>query len=63
MFKKAPNHWKIENLFSHCNTAHKQINGRWVSARPLGYYSILSRVRLAWGVFCGRYDTLEWENQ
>jgi hypothetical protein len=29
-------------------------------ARPLGYYSLRSRIRLAWMVFTGKADALVW---
>jgi len=35
-------------------------DGKWRAARKLGYPSLLSRLRLAWGVFTGRYDALDW---
>ena len=36
-------------------------DGRWVMARPIGYFSLRSRLKLAWGVFTGKYDALQWE--
>jgi hypothetical protein len=40
------------------------INSKWVPARPLGYQSFRSRLKLAWMVFTGRADALVWpENQ
>lgn len=36
---------------------------RWVPARGIGWCSIGSAVRLAWGVFRGRYDALVWPGQ
>lgn len=38
-------------------------NGRWVAARPLGAPTLVQRFKLAWGVFTGRYDALEWTGQ
>lgn len=37
-------------------------NGVWVAARPLGWqgWSLRRRLKLAWGVFTGRYDVLKW---
>jgi len=35
----------------------------WFPARPLSLGGFLTRVRLAWGVFTGRYDALRWDNQ
>lgn len=39
--------------------------GQWTPARPLSYGGIglFKRIRLAWGVFTGRYDALDWEDQ
>lgn len=44
-----------------------QIDGEWLPARPLPFWPsaptrLLRRVRLAWGVFTGRYDALDWED-
>jgi hypothetical protein len=39
-------------------------NKKWVAARPLPFYGgFIRRVKLAYGVFMGAYDALEWENQ
>lgn len=35
----------------------------WVPARAIGFCSIWSSMRLAWGVFRGRYDALVWPGQ
>lgn len=55
--KKAPNllNWNFINF-----TTSAWINGKWVYARPIGYFSILHRIRLAWMVFTGRADALLW---
>jgi len=34
----------------------------WVVARPLPMYSLTNRLRLALGVFAGKYDALVWPN-
>jgi hypothetical protein len=41
------------------------INGSqvWVPARGLGFHSVFNAVKLAWGVFRGRYDALVWPGQ
>jgi hypothetical protein len=36
-------------------------DGRYVFARPLGFYGIARRFRLAWLVFTGKADVLVWE--
>ena len=35
----------------------------WALARPEGYYSLGNRIKLAYGVFTGKYDALKWEGQ
>lgn len=42
-----------------------EINGRYVAGRPLGWqgWSLKWRLKLAWGVFVGKYDALKWEGQ
>lgn len=57
--KKAPSLWSLHMLLRH-NFATTEIDGKWIPARPLGFYSIWYRLELAWGVFIGRYDALEW---
>ena len=37
-----------------------EINGKWVPARPLGFYSLRVRLRDAWEVFMGRADAFKW---
>lgn len=32
----------------------------WVPARTFGIPSFVNRIRLAWGVFTGRYDAFRW---
>ena len=44
------------------------IDGRWVAARPLHYHRnifsrFFNRLKLAYGVFKGDYDALEWYKQ
>lgn len=35
----------------------------WKPARPVGLFSIKSRLRLAWEVFTGQADVLRWPYQ
>ena len=37
-------------------------DGRWLPARPINVNTALTRFKLAWGVFIGRYDALDWED-
>jgi len=38
-------------------------NGAWVPARPVGHtaFTWKWRFRMAWAVFCGKCDVLQWE--
>lgn len=36
------------------------IDQKWYPARPLGYFSLVSRAKLAWEVFTGKADVLRW---
>lgn len=39
------------------------VKGIWTPARPLGLFSLVSRLKLAYGVFIGKYDALKWLGQ
>lgn len=45
------------------DTTMREINGKWVPARPAGNPSFWSRIRCAWAVFTGRADALKWPGQ
>lgn len=40
-------------------------NGKWVAARPINYQHMawFERLAVAWQVFRGKYDALEWSGQ
>jgi len=66
--KQAPSKWDIAQLTDHIKTGPQagiQVGGMtiWVPARPLGFNSIPSRLRLAWMVFKGQADALVWPGQ
>lgn len=59
--KKAPNLWNLEHLMADLSEASMaQIGESWVPSRPLGFYSLWSRLNLAWMVFTGKADALLW---
>jgi hypothetical protein len=60
--KRAPNLWDIVNLFKHVATGPQACKPgeKWLPARPLGLFSIRSRIKLAWGVFTGKWDAVDW---
>jgi hypothetical protein len=62
--KKAPSIWNLRALLKNGGmpdgTTIAQIDGEWVPARPLGYYSLKHRLRCAWLVFTGKGDVVLW---
>ena len=64
MFRKAPSLYSIDHIPKILASGPRAlVEGRWVASRPLGYYSLSSRLRLAWRVFVGDYDALRWPGQ
>lgn len=64
MLNQAPYKWTIDSLIAAMKYGpHTEINGQWQPARPYGYFSLRSRLRLAWLVFTGRADALVWPSQ
>lgn len=58
--KKAPTIIWLDVLLPHYNRPMTEIDGSWVPARPLGFFSIWHRIRCAWLVFTGKGDVLIW---
>ena len=57
----APNCYTPEQL-QKWDVAREGNEGNWVAARPMqlrGFF-LRRRLKLAWGVFTGRYDALRW---
>ena len=57
---KAPNLWRINSLLDNLKSVSTQIDGHYYPARPIGLDTLSHRVKLAWGVFAGKYDALKW---
>ena len=57
---KAPSLWTLGTLLKVAGTVSAKVNGRWVSARPIGLDSWQNRFRLAWMVFTGKADAVKW---
>jgi len=53
---------KIQRLFTDMRTA-TQVDGRWITARPEPYYSLIERLRQAWDVLRYRADALYWKEK
>ena len=60
--RRAPNAYTFESLAKAAdgNTTMSHDGKSWHPARPEGYFSIVSRFRLAWEVFTGRADVIRW---
>ena len=70
MFNHAPSSHNCYAIYGRADkyaltSACIKINGKeiWVPARSHGMFSIKERLRLAWKVFTGRADVLEWPGQ
>lgn len=65
MLNKAPNLYTLETLSKTVNGPSQcgLSDGRWVPARPMGFYGIGNRIRCAWAVFTGRADAVTWPGQ
>lgn len=65
-YKQAPSLYTLENLIREVNSGEAQAGietptgTKWVPARSLGYFSIRSRLRIAWKVFKGEADAFTW---
>jgi hypothetical protein len=58
--KKAPQLWQLKDLLKTADETQAHIGGLWVPARPIGYFSLRSRLKMAWLVFKGEADALQW---
>jgi hypothetical protein len=62
--KQAPTIWRLGCLLKYIRTGETQTEyapGKWGPARPLGFFSLRSRLRAAWLVFTGKADAVIWE--
>jgi hypothetical protein len=61
---KAPQKFVCtHNFAAQCTTDIAQVNGKWVPARPINANGLKERFKLAWMVFTGKADALEWVDQ
>lgn len=65
MLNTAPCEWTIRSIAEHIKSGPQlsRDDQTWEPTRPFGYYSLRSRLRLAWMVFTGRADALRWPDQ
>jgi hypothetical protein len=43
------------------NTTRCEVDGKWVPARPIVYWTLFERLKGAWQVFTGKHDVLVWD--
>ena len=55
--------YNADNLSRNWDCETQLSDGAWVLARPMRCASLWVRLRVAWGVFIGRYDALSWTGQ
>lgn len=63
MFKDAPRLYTLRELVDLGTDPEDMVEhptGNWVPSRYMGDYRLLTRIRLAIGVFTGKYDAVKW---
>lgn len=60
---RVPALFEAETIVRQASEVRAQKGDRWVPVRSLGYsgFYLLRRLKLAWGVFTGKYDAVVWE--
>lgn len=64
--KLAPSRFHVDELMKDRSTWRQiEVKGekKFVPCRPMGYFGIRHRVKMAWAVFTGKADALFWEGQ
>ncbi len=59
-FEKTPSLYRLEDLLKSTQNVAVNINGKWVPARGIGFFSFKERIKLSWLVFTGKADVLIW---
>jgi hypothetical protein len=61
MLNSAPKRWTLSELRKHIDYGPQtETKAGYEPARVYGFYSLRSRLRLAWDVFTGEADALYW---
>ena len=60
---KGINEFSTDGLLKDAWDCQKEIDGRWVAARPIGRWGFFYRLSKAWKVFIGKSDVLTWYKQ
>ena len=57
---RSPNYFSLHCLVEYANSNSACIGDKWVPHRPIGLANFRNRVKIAWRVFIGKYDAVEW---
>ncbi len=62
---QVPTLYKVSQVTGNqlTQTTTKCVDGSWIPVRPMSIGGVLKRLKLAWFVFIGRYDALDWEEE
>lgn len=63
IFKRTPNVITVDSVIASAKETTVLIEGKWIPARPEGYWAFTARVKAAWKVFIGHADALVWDKQ
>ena len=56
--------WDLQSIFSNSTDwPLKSTSNGWVPARPLHVAKLRERIKIAWDVFMGKLDALEWPDE
>lgn len=62
--RKAPGIYKLEDLRRYANSGESMArlpdHGGYVIARPIGFWSLRTRLKATWLVWTGRADAVVW---
>lgn len=57
---KGINIFTLKELIKNINENSIEIEGKWYPVRPIGFKSLIARIRIARKVFIGKYDVIIW---
>ena len=62
-----PRIWSLDGLLDFIHTSGMKVQcnktKQWVPCRPVGYPSLVSRIKTAWLVFTGKADAIVWPGE
>jgi len=52
--------YDLDMLLKIARKTETEIAGKWIPARPIGWYGLKHRIRSAWLAFTGECDLVRW---